>query len=272
MKKILFFLLIVATISMSANCDSTPDVKPDPLAWIEKLDTSVNATQKAQIRAWIAEGLSASQMEATSKLYENGAAFFTALNTAKSIFHRRVLINDGVENIPGIALGVYAANGLPRTLIAATPANTALDLPASEAPNFTEVRDTMLPQGTKIYRVIGGSGSFPTGGYWTETKPTNYAEIIGGTAVQPEWNGFNEIVEYTVPASGMKVWRGRAAAQPIAGSTNKYINLYATKYKLAGGGQQLFVPNTYRDFRDTAVYNAFLRNITKRDTILWKKN
>ncbi len=272
MKKALYFLLVVAASSIFANCDPVPVVAPDPLAWIEKLDTSVNATQKAQIRAWITEGLSSVQMEATSKLYENGAAFFNALNTAKSIFHRRVLINDGVENIPGIASGVYAANGLPRTLIAATPANAALDLPASEAPNFTEARDTMLPQGAKIYRVIGGAGSFPTGGYWTETKPTNYAEIIGGTAVQPEWNGFNEIIEYTVPASGMKVWRGRAAAQPIAGNTNKYVTLYATKYKLAGGGQQLYVPNTYRDFRDTAVYNAFLRNITKRDTILWKKN
>lgn len=273
MKKILFFAFFLSSGLFYSNCDLnvTPPI-PDALAWVDLLDTSVTAAQKAQIRAWATEGLNPVRMYETSKLYTNAAEFYQALNTSKSIFHRRVLLNDQVEIVPGISSGAYVANGLPRTLIAATPSNTTLDLPAAEAPNFVEARDTLLGQGTKIYRVIGGANSFPTGGYWVDVKPTNYAEIIGGTAVQPEWNGFNEIIEYTIPANGMKVWRGRAAAQPIAGSTNKYVTTYASKYRLAGGGQQLYVPNVYRDFRDTAVYNSFLRNITKRDTILWKKN
>jgi hypothetical protein len=215
--------------------------------------------------------LSAVKMDSASKLYAKGSEFFQALNTSKSIYHRRVLIDDEVAAIPGISLGAYTANGLPRTLIAANPANANLDLPATEAPNFTDAKDTLLAQGKKIYRVIGGSGSFSTGGYWVETKPTTYAEIIGGTAVQPEWNGFNVIVEYTVPAAGMKVWKGKAAKQAIAGATNKFVTTYLQKYNLAGAGVQLYVPNVYRDFRDTAIYNAFLRNITKQDSILWQK-
>lgn len=269
---IVFLLFLSALLSFGASCKKATQVDPDPTAWVDQLDTSVNASAKAKIRTWIAEGLSSTKMESAFKLYTTGGEFYKILDASKSIFHRRVLIDDGVESIPGITLGAFASNGLPRTLIAATPANTNLDLPASEAPNFVNASNITLAKGQKIYRVIGGSGSFPTGSYWVESKPTNYAEIIGGTAVQPEWNGFNEIVEYTVPDDGMKVWKGKAAAQPIASAPNKFVTAYAAKYKLAGGIDQLYVPNVYRDFRDTAVYNKFLRNITKRDTILWKKN
>jgi hypothetical protein len=265
------FLFISAVLSFGTSC-KPQQVEPDPTAWVDQLDTSVNAAAKTKIRAWITEGLSASKMAAAFKLYTTGGEFFKILDASKSIFHKRVLTDDAVETIPGITLSAFAANGLPRTLIAATPANTDLDLPASEAPNFVNAATIDLAVGQKIYRVIGGSGSFPTGSYWVENKPTNYADIIGGTAVQPEWNGFNEIVEYTVPAGGLKVWKGKAAAQAIASTPNKFVTAYVAKYKLAGGIDQLYVPNIYRDYRDTAVYNKFLRNITKRDTILWKKN
>lgn len=55
MKKSLYFLVAVATSFIFANCDPAAVVTPDPLAWIEKLDTSVSAAQKNQIRAWISE-------------------------------------------------------------------------------------------------------------------------------------------------------------------------------------------------------------------------
>jgi hypothetical protein len=211
-------------------------------------------------------------LEDAFKLYTPHKDLYNALLNAKSIYHQRVLIDDNVSAIPGISQGAFAANGLPRTMIWATPADSLLSLPAAEAPNFVNAADITLAAGTKIYRVIGGAGSYPTGGYWTETKPTNYAEIIGGTAVQPEWNGFNEIVEFTVPAGGMKVWKGKAAAQPIASVPNKFADSYKMKYNLSGGGNQLFVPNVYRDFRDSVAYNKFLSNITNREPITWKKN
>jgi hypothetical protein len=271
MKNLLFAFLCLMSLVMLGSCNKNNDV--DPTAWIDLLDTSVNAAQKASLRALVSAGLDPARMEATSKLYTKASEFYTALSTAKSIYHQRVLINDRVSAIPGITKGLFAANGLPRTLILAAPADSLLNLPAAEAPNFVEAKDTVLTAGTKIYRVIGGSGSFSTGGYWVLTRPTNYAEIIGGTAVQPEWNGFNVIVEYTVPTnSTMKVWKGRASRQLIAGTTNKYYPEYQTTYHLAGGGVQIFVPNVYRDFRDSVAYNRFLKNITKLDSITWVKD
>lgn len=270
MKNLLLALgLVFMMILGGSSCQKNNDAD---LSWIEQLDTSVTTAQKNQLRAWITEGLDAARMEATAKLYTKGSEFYTALNTAKSNYHRRVLINDRVSKIPGISAGAYVANGLARSIINATPADSVLNLPAAESPNFVDAKDTVLSAGTKIYRVIGGSGSFPTGGYWVLTRPTNYAEIIGGTAVQTEWNGFNEIIEYTIPAgTTMKVWKGKASRQLIAGTTNKYYTEYQNAYNLGGGGVQLYVPNVYRDFRDTAVYNRFLRNITKRDSITWLK-
>ena len=266
----LFLFCCILSSTTSCKKEST---NIDPTAWVNSLDTTVNADAKAKIKTWItADGLSTTKLQSAFALYTTAGEFYKIMSTAKSIYHQRVLIDDNVSAIPGISTSVFVANGLPRTLIAASPANTNLDLPASEAPNFVNATYISLTTGQKIYRVIGGSGSFPTGSYWVETKPTQYSEIIGGTAVQPEWNGFNEIVEYTVPSSGLKVWKGKAATQPIASAPNKFVTAYATKYQLAGGADQLYIPNVYRDYRDTAAYNTFLRNITKRDTILWKKN
>ena len=112
------------------------------------------------------------------------------------------MINDRVGPIPSISAGAYVANGLPRSIVNATPADSVLNLPASESPNFVDAKDTVLTAGSKIYRVIGGSGSFPTGSYWVLARPTNYAEIIGGTAVQTEWNGlmiYRARLFYVVP-------------------------------------------------------------------------
>ena len=273
MRTIPVFICLLLAATLFCDCKQTPiEVGPN-YSWIERLDTSISASGRAKIKSWIdTTGLNNFQMENAFKLYTPHKDLYNAMLNAKSIYHLRVLIDDKVAEIPGISKGAFVANGLPRTMILTNPVDSVLSLPAAEAPNFVDAAAITLAAGTKIYRVIGGSGSFPTGGYWTETKPTNYAEIIGGTAVQPEWNAFSEIIEFTVPASGMKVWKGKAAAQQIASVPNKFVTSYSTKYNLSGGGNQLFVPNVYRDFRDSVAYNRFLANITHREPITWKKN
>lgn len=272
MRTVPVFICLLLAATMFCNCKQVPIIVGPNYSWIDRLDTSISASARLKVKSWIdTTGLNNFIMENAFKLYTPHKDLYTAMLNAKSIFHQRVLIDDGVDAIPGISKGAFVANGLPRTMILPTPVDSALSLPASEAPNFVSAVDVTLAAGTKIYRVIGGSGSFSTGGYWTATAPANYAEIIGGTAVQPEWNAFSEIVEFTVPAGGMKVWKGKAAAQNIASVPNKFIDVYKLKYNLSGTGNQLFIPNIYRDFRDTAAYNKFLRNITNKETITWKK-
>lgn len=264
----IFFLGIAFLNSCSKN-----DVTPPASDWINQLDTTIDASEKAQLRAWIQEGLSSNRMEATVKLYDHDSDFYNVLNTAKSIYHQRILVNDRVDAIPGIATGMFVANGLPAKEIAAAPSVAKLNLPASEAPNFVDVKDTVLRGGAVMYRVIGGEGSYPTGGYWVLDRPTGYADVIGGTAVQPEWNAFQVIVVYTLSAKDtMKVWKGLAARQPIAGTSNKYYDNYMQDFHLEGGMDQVYVPVVYRDYQNEEVYNHFLSNITSQDSITWKKN
>lgn len=264
----IFCLSIVFFNSCSKN-----DAPAPASDWIDQLDNTIDSGEKAQLRAWIEEGLSSSRMEATVKLYTHDSDFYNALNTAKSIYHQRVLVNDRVDEIPGITTGMFVANGLPSKEVDATPFDDQLNLPPSEAPNFVSVKDTVLRKGAVLYRVIGGAGSYPTGGYWVLDKPTGYADVIGGTAVQPEWNAFEVMVEYTIPEGDtMKVWKGVAASQPVAGAENKYYDSYMQEYHLEGGLVQIFIPNVYRDFQNEEVYNHFLNNITSQDSITWKKN
>ena len=271
-KNLLLSGLVCLGLVLFGSC-SKNDSTPQTTDWIDQLDTTINASERAQLRAWIEDGLSSSSMEATVKLYAHDSDFYNALNTAKSIYHQRVLINDRVDAVPGIAAGMYVANGLPAKSIDATPADDQLNLPASEAPNFVDVRDTVLRVGTILYRVIGGAGSYPTGGYWVLDKPAGYADVIGGTAVQPEWNAFDVMVVYTIPAGDtMKVWLGKAARQPIAGTSNVYYDTYLQQYHLEGGLKQVYVPVVYRDYANATVYDHFLNNITSQDSITWKKN
>ena len=94
-----------------------------------------------------------------------------------------------------------------------------------------------MPAGTKIYRVTGGD---PAGSYWVIKKPNSIGDVIGGTAVQPEWNNFSKMYVYEVPkGQTLKVWQGTTAKQPITtGVTNPH---------LPGGEQQLFIPEILRD-------------------------
>ena len=105
--------------------------------------------------------------------------------------------------------------------------------------------------GEKLYRVTNDPVSEPfakTGGYWTRTPPTNLSEVVGGTAVMPEWNNFQRVYEFTAPpyADPIKeepkfyAWEGPAAAQAVSGDYKEKVD---NGYCLAGGTSQMFVPN-----------------------------
>ena len=89
-----------------------------------------------------------------------------------------------------------------------------------------------------------------TGGYWTRTPPANLADVIGGTAVMPEWNSFQRVYEFTAPPYTDPVnqepkfyaWEGPTAAQPVSGD---YVEKIANGYCLPGGDPQVFVPNKH---------------------------
>jgi hypothetical protein len=120
-----------------------------------------------------------------------------------------------------------------------------LDLPSGEAANFVSVQPQILVPGTKIYRVTGGNKA---GGYWTIQKPNNLSQVIGGTAVRPEWNDFSKIYVYEVPQGpGLKVWQGPAARQRLAdGIDNPH---------LPGGEVQIFIPQKLRDSQFISAVN-----------------
>jgi hypothetical protein len=109
-----------------------------------------------------------------------------------------------------------------------------LDLPNNEIRNFTNnIEAVELKQGDKIYRVSHENGG--NGTYWTITKPRLIRDIIGGTAIQPEWNNFQFLYEYTVPkGKTIKAWKGKAARQQVSTETS-------SNYHLPGGDLQLFI-------------------------------
>ena len=61
------------------------------------------------------------------------------------------------------------------------------------------------------------------GNYWTFDKPTSILEVIGGTAVMPEWNGMTKIIEIEAPSQGIYVWRGVATRQPASSVTKDFF-------------------------------------------------
>ena len=89
----------------------------------------------------------------------------------------------------------------------------------------------MLPEGTKIYRVVGRD-SDPGGPYWSlEPPPATEAEWRAGSAVLDEWNPDGAYVEHTVGEGGLKVWVGETAGQQYDGND----------FYLPGGEDQIFI-------------------------------
>lgn len=106
--------------------------------------------------------------------------------------------------------------------------------------------------------MIGGDGSYATGGYWTRTKPESFKEVFGGTAVMPEWNGCNKIVEYKVqPGEKLFVWEGPTASKPVVGENSSMYQFYKTKYHLEGGADQIYMPQKYRDYTNSDILSRF---------------
>ena len=127
-------------------------------------------------------------------------------------------------------------------------------MPKANAPTFTGSATLVeLRPGEKLYRVTSDptTDKFArTGGYWTRTPPASLAEVIGGTAVMPEWNNFQRVYEFTAPPytdpdkrePKFHVWEGPAAAQPVS---NDYPEKRFNGHSLAGGDTQQFVPNKF---------------------------
>jgi hypothetical protein len=62
--------------------------------------------------------------------------------------------------------------------------------------------------------------------------------LFGGTAVRPEWNSGTHYIEYTIPETGLKVWDGPTARQPILDGIDEVT--------LPGGTSQIYIPDAYR--------------------------
>ena len=137
---------------------------------------------------------------------------FDELSTAKSKLHAQVLIKD-YDNIPGVVKGRYTPNGSSIADKVAKPNDwpNDVDIPVGVLDRFTgKIEPFELKPGDKIYRVSSINGS--SGPYWTRTKPSGIADVIGGNAVQPRWNDLEFVYEYTVPeGKTIKTWKGKTA-------------------------------------------------------------
>jgi hypothetical protein len=135
--------------------------------------------------------------------------------------------------LPKNQLEPGAVPGVPDPAINAMPA-----VPDGFPPIQQDVVNTFdatptpetLPEGTKLYRVIG-DGNNPSGAFWSRDLPDTEADWRAGSAVKGEWNGDGGYVEYTVPEGGMPAWTGQSAAQPAG----------APGYVLPGGADQVVV-------------------------------
>ncbi len=255
------------------------------LSWINTLANVLPPGAEAKITTWIDQGLNAKKLKAAFENTPNKIQLFSDLEGALSKYHRKVIAKDFNE-FPGLSRADRVDNSYPNGYVLQ---NTEVKLPdGAYDPDFSVsyagdvmsfVKETAelvkLPAGTKLYRVCNDGMSQFTGGYWTRTKPNNLNEVIGGTAVQPEWNSFNNLVEYTVPEGGIWVWRGNAASQKLS---NKFDILNP---HLAGGAEQILIPLKYRRLKKSdgsfdfgAVNPAFSSQVrTLQDNqIPWKTN
>lgn len=145
--------------------------------------------------------------------------------------------------------------------------DTDLDLPAAKAETFTgNAQLVKLQPGEKLYRVANDPTTDPygrTGGYWTRTPPAALSDVVGGTAVMPEWNNYQQVYEFTVPDPGPGVpeyhaWEGPAAAQPVSGYYKEKVN---NSHCLAGGDNRLFLPSKFTRSTD---FDTHITDVTSQ--------
>jgi hypothetical protein len=241
---------VVATAAGKASAAPAAD-------WMSHLPAALGAatTLRPQLAKWVQAGLSANKLQQALTSSTNPQQVLERLQQAdKGLYQQRVVLDD-YAHIPGVSPQLYQQNGLPDAPLAASAfgvADAAYDLPARNALTFTgSAKLTQLQPGEKIYRVACDPATDPygqTGGYWTRTPPAQLADVVGGTAVMPEWNNFARVYELTVPPPdpatagslpAFHAWEGPTAAQPVSGL---YPEKQANGYCLAGGAPQLFLP------------------------------
>ena len=223
--------------------------------WLDTLVKQLNAGPDVRktVAKWLASGLSEDKLKAAMQKPDFQQTFIRLAVADKGVYQQHVILDDYTA-IPGVSNRPYVKNGLPPKAVAASDFgvnNPALDLPPDKAITFTDkARLVKLKPGEKLYRVACDPATDPygrTGGYWTRTPPAGLAEVVGGTAVMPEWNNFREVYEFTVPdpatdpdAPTYHAWEGLAAAQPVS---NFYEEKADNGHCLAGGENQLFIPS-----------------------------
>jgi hypothetical protein len=212
--------------------------------WLDELEIILGAAAKTKIQTWIDAGLDAAKTEAAFAASLDKAELFTSLDNAKSIYQQRIVIRD-FGNIPGVSHIPYVNNSLPEQSIPASnfgETNPLYDLPSYRAPAFTESAELVyLPENEILYRVTDEGGEL--GPWWTLTPPNGLSDVIGGTAVMPKWNGFSKVVQLKVPQGGMKVWKGKAAAQQISDIASQQ----SSTESLLGGSYQIFINDCVRN-------------------------
>ena len=224
-------------------------------AWLDDLERVVGLEVRGQVKAWVAGGLSEQRLKKAVRGAVDPRLVYERLRDAdKGIYQQRVVIND-YQHTPGVEDGKYLDNSLPKKEILAGDFgidDVRFNLPPEKAITFTgDVRLNELKPGEKIYRVANDPVLDPrgkTGGYWTRNPPEQLSDVIGGTAVMPEWNNFQVIYEFTVPPyedpinekPKFYVWEGLAAAQPVS---LDYEEKKDISYHLPGGKPQIFINN-----------------------------
>ena len=221
--------------------------------WLDTLVTQLNAGPDVRktVGQWLASGVSEDKLQAAMQRPDFQQTFIRLAVADKGVYQQHVILDDYAA-VPGVSNQAYVKNSLPFAAIAASDFgvnNPKLDLPPAKAETFTKARLVQLKPGETLYRVACDPATDPfgrTGCYWTRTPPAGLAEVVGGTAVMPEWNNFQEVYKFTVPdpatdptAPTYHAWEGPAAAQPVS---NFYKEKAGNGHCLAGGENQLFIP------------------------------
>jgi hypothetical protein len=234
--------------------------------WLDDLETLLGAGTKTKISSWIEQGLDADKLKIAFEQAADKGGLYNLFDKSTSIYERRLYTGE-FSKIPGLTKGDYAlGKNNPLEEIPESCAewgDPRYDLPASVRKTFSEVKPLELKPNTKLYRVCpenrGG------GAYWTLEPPKELGDVIGGTAVLPEWNNFAKVYEYTVPAGGIKVWVGPAAKQRVSGK------ILVNDYYLEGGTVQVVIPEDYRMVIGTYNLKEEFANALKDVTQNFKK-
>jgi hypothetical protein len=222
------------------------------------LDTLVEQLQagpdvRKTVGKWLASGVSEDKLKAAMQKPDFQQTFIRLAVADKGLYQQHVILDD-YDAIPGVSKSPYVSNSLPLKAVVASGFGVndpELNLPPAKAQTFTDqVRLVKLAPGDTLYRVACDPATDPhgrTGGYWTRTPPAALADVVGGTAVMPEWNNYQQVYKFTVPdpaldpaAPTYHAWEGPAAAQPVSGYYEEKID---NGHCLAGGDNQLFIPS-----------------------------